>query len=101
MYSATDYPAPYHRYIVTGDNSSTAIVNPLVRVRFTSSGNMPVRVEITIRTGPAESAEEAAAKPRPPWHQAHAKYEPRCRDLVPVWKAKRRIEQQRPRDGLR
>lgn len=106
MYAAADYSAsntvPYYHDRVTDDNSHDSFV---IRRQTITCGTNVVeavgygRITITIRTNP--EAEEILSRPKPPWHQAHAKYEPLCRDVVPSWKVKWRLKQQRPRDGLR
>lgn len=45
--------------------------------------------------------DELLSLPNPPWHKAHARYTPRVKELVPVWKQRQVMKQQRPRDGLR
>lgn len=106
MYAAADYSAtntvPYFHDRVTDDNSRDSFV--IRRQTITCGTNVIepvgyVHVTVTIRTAP--EAEEILARPKPPWHQSHAKYEPLCRDVVPSWKVKWRLKQQRPRDGLR
>src|SRR4029077_17064786 len=37
----------------------------------------------------------------PPWHKDHAMYTPKVKPLVPVWKQRQILRQQRPRDGLK
>lgn len=106
MYAAADYSStntvPYYHDRVTDDNSRDTYV--IRRQAITCGTNViePVGfITVTITVGAEGQAEVDFSRPRPPWHQAHAKYEPLCRDVVPSWKVKWRLKQQRPRDGLR
>ena len=106
MYAAAAYSAtntiPDYRDRVTDDTSCDTFIIRRQTITSGTTATGPVgRVTVTISTRVQPDAEEILSRPRPPWHQAHAKYEPVCRDVVPSWKVKWRLTQQRPRDGLR
>lgn len=75
--------------------ASTMAVYQYSRVR--TAGNVTVRVSIP----DVVDTEELLSEPYPPWHRAHARYTPRVKPVVPVWKQRQVLKQQRPRDGLR
>lgn len=65
------------------------------------SGNQGDVVRISVQ-GVVDMADvEEIISERPPWHQAHAKYAPTVKAVVPVWKQRQMLRQQRPRDGLK
>lgn len=105
MYSTPNYvatPTAHYSDRVTADKSCDSYVVRRQSVTCGTNVVTPVgQITVTIVSDGARAAEEVFLKPRPPWHQPEAKYDPPCRDVVPSWKVKWRLKQQRPRDGLR
>lgn len=63
----------------------------------------PASESYTIRVQVDVKGEEFELKrdPDPPWQRDHAMYTPAVKPVVPVWKQRQIMRQQRPRDGLK